>query len=86
MLLPWTTVSPVDAAQDIVRRCAGYRLRNYRQLDDNKRARLTELASARLPPPGSSHKYAIVEMPDYDCYCHVTAATAFPAGRPGWGA
>jgi hypothetical protein len=46
MLLPWRTVSPVDAAQDIVRRCAGYRLRNYRQLD-NKRARLTELASAR---------------------------------------
>lgn len=80
MLLPWGTVSPLDAAQDIARRCAAYRLRNYRQRDDYKRARLTELASATLAPPDSTDKYTIAPMPDY---CYVAAATAFPARQAG---
>ena len=80
MLLPWGTVSPLDAAQDIARRCAAYRLRNYRQLEDNKRVRLTELASAALAPPGSTDRYTIAAMPDYR---YVAAATAFPAGQAG---
>lgn len=78
MLLPWGTVSPLDAAQDIARRCAAYRLRNYRQLDDSKRARLTELASATLAPPSSADRYTIATMPDF---YHVAATTAFPARR-----
>lgn len=80
MLLPWGTVSPVDAAQDIARRCAAYRLKNYPQLDDNKRARLTELASVTLAPPASADRYTIVVMPDF---YYVMEATAFPAGRAG---
>jgi hypothetical protein len=80
MLLPWGTVSPLDAAQDIARRCAAYRLRNYRQIDDDKRVRLIELASATLERPGSADRYAIAAMPD--C-CYVSAATAFPAGQGG---
>ena len=76
MRLPWGTVSPLQAAQDIARRCAAYRLKNYRQLDDNKRARLTELASTALAPPSSPDRYAIAAMPDF---YYVAAATAFPA-------
>lgn len=75
MRLPWATVSPLEATQDIIRRCAAYRLRNYPQLDDHKRARLTELASITLASPNAPGKYASVVMPD--CY-YVAAETAFP--------
>jgi hypothetical protein len=50
------------------------------QLDDNKRARLTELASVTLAPPASADRYTIVVMPDF---YYVMEATAFPAGRAG---
>ena len=75
--LPPRTVSSMDAAQDIIRRAAAFRLAHWPVLLADHQARLTELARAdplELPPPG---KFAGYAMPTYSA---VRTSTAFPPG------
>jgi len=75
--LPPRTVSSMDAAQDIIRRAAAFRLAHWPVLLADHQARLTELARAdplEPPPPG---KFAGYAMPTYSA---VRTSTAFPPG------
>jgi hypothetical protein len=75
--LPPRTVSSMDAAQDIIRRAAAFRLEHWPVLLADHQARLTELARAdplEPPPPG---KFAGYAMPVYSA---ARTSTAFPPG------
>jgi hypothetical protein len=67
----------MDAAQDIIRRAAAFRLAHWPILLADQRAELAELAHAdplEQPPPG---KFAGYAMPLYSA---VRTSTAFPPG------
>lgn len=51
LTFPAGTANPVAAAEDIIHRCAAYKLAHYPDADEDKKARLTKLLTAQIEPP-----------------------------------
>ncbi len=73
--LYYGSVNPMQAAEDIIRRCAAYRLAHYPGDDQANKARLNGLLTAQIrAQPG---KFGIVQMP---VYYYVGSRAAIPPG------
>jgi hypothetical protein len=79
LTLPAGGVSPLAAAQDIIRRCAAYRLEHYPEQEEEKKAGFSRLLGTELkvPEPGMFH---LTNMPTY---YFVGARTARPGVSEG---
>lgn len=70
-------ISPMDAASDILWRCAAWRLDRGPELTEEKRAKFAELRSAGPLDPPEQNKFTVRRAPDF---YYVGAKTALPVG------